>query len=153
MTSGVLSGRDLLPVRQEQLVKTLQAAASNMLPHQLKREGSGPPPLISFKRAIPLAPHLLPLSITSGKKPAASSTGKDHLLLHQTRNPSHHSSWLIPNSKSRPNSRKALHISPKKTVPSSRCSQCTLQTVDFGKVRGVENSLYKLPFVPTCLML
>ena len=56
--------RDLPNWRQESLVKTLEAAANQMAPDQLKREGAGPPPLMNFKRAVSPPQHLQPRIIS-----------------------------------------------------------------------------------------
>ena len=57
--------RDLPYWRQDSLLKTLEAAANQMSEAEFRRQGPGPPPLITFKRALPPPPHLQPRLISS----------------------------------------------------------------------------------------
>jgi len=61
--------RDLPKIRQETLMQTLEAAANRMKPEQLRRQGAGPPPLITFHRAVPPPSHLQPRLISDPTAP------------------------------------------------------------------------------------
>ena len=51
---------ELLPSRQESLINTLSAAAHQMGIEDRQRAGPGPPPLLVFRRCLPLPEPLRP---------------------------------------------------------------------------------------------
>lgn len=68
---------ELLPSRQESLVNTLAAAAHQMGIDDRQRSGPGPPPLLIFRRCLPLPEPLRPQELQI--LPAAAR-GKHHVV-------------------------------------------------------------------------
>lgn len=67
------TARDLPQWRQESLLRTLEAASNQMGEGELWRAGPGPPPLITFKRAVPPPSHLQPRLLSSLLPASAAS--------------------------------------------------------------------------------
>ena len=70
-------------------MKTLEAAANQMLPEELSREGAGPPPLMNFSQADPPAQHMQPRIISHALQAPVLSRSESslsflpaHLLVH-----------------------------------------------------------------------